>query len=134
MANTYYSENLILDRIFGSQTLTPPATWYVGLSTTTPTQAGANVTEPSGGSYARVGVVNNKTNWGTAASGQLTNSVAISFPESTASWGTITHIIFYDAASAGNVWFYSQLSSSKAVASGTTVYFSIGSLTVSNNN
>ena len=138
MAGTYYSENKILDIYFGSSgSLTPPPqTWYVGLSTTTPTEAGGNITEPSGGAgYARRPFLNNKTNFSVASSGSLANSgSAIQFSESTGSWGTITHIVFFDALVAGNAWFWEALSTPRTVAASTTVYFAAGALTVSNNN
>lgn len=134
MSGTYTSENKILDLLFGATALTPPATYYVGLSQTAPNESGTGTTEPSSGNYARVAVTNNKTNFGTASSGALTNATAITFPESTASWGTITHVCFFDQASGGSLYFWEQLPVSKAVAANTTVYFSVGSLTISNLN
>ena len=47
-----YLENAALRHVLGIASFTPPSTVYCGLSTTTPNDAG-NVTEPSGGSYAR---------------------------------------------------------------------------------
>jgi len=47
-------DNKILDHLTGKATWTAPVAFYVGLSSTTPTKAGANVTEPSTGAYARV--------------------------------------------------------------------------------
>ena len=136
MSGTYYSENKILDIYFGSSgsTTPPPATWYIGLSTTTPTEAGGNVTEPVGNGYARRPFANTKSNFSVAASGSLTSASAIQFAESTGSWGTISHVLFYDASVAGNLWFWEALSSPRAVAALTTVYFASGALTVSQNN
>ena len=130
MAITYYSANRILDRNFGGTAYTPPATMYFGLSTTTIQIDGTGATEPSGGAYARVALTNDKTNWGTASNASLTNSAAVTFPESTASWGTITHVFIADASSGGNIWFFDALSPSRAVASSTTVLFAIGAITV----
>lgn len=134
MSGTYTSEAKILDLAFGSTAWTPPAQYFVGLSTTAPSEAGTGSTEPSTGAYARVAITNNKTTFGTAANGALTNAIAITFPESTASWGTITHICFFDQATGGSLYYWEQLPTSKAVAANTTVYFSIGSLTISNLN
>jgi len=136
MSGTYYSENKILDIYFGSSgsTTPPPTTWYVGLSTTTPTEAGGNVTEPVGNGYARRPFANTKSNFTVAASGSLTSASAIQFAESTGSWGTITHVLFYDAVSSGNLWFWEALSTPRSVAALTTVYFASGALTVSQNN
>ena len=134
MSSTYTQENSILDLAFGATSWTPPGTWYVGLSQSTPNESGSGYTEPSSGAYARVAVTNNKTNFTVASSGVLTNATAITFPESTASWGTITHVLFFDAATSGTLRFWEALPVSKAVASSTTVYFAIGSLTISNLN
>ena len=134
MAITYYSANKILDRNFGTTAYSPPATMYFGLSTTTIQIDGTGATEPSGGNYARVGITNDKTSWGTASNGALTNSVAVTFPESTASWGTVTHVFISDASSGGNIWWFDALSPSRQVQSSTTVLFAIGSITVQMNN
>jgi len=135
MSSTNFAENKILDLLFGATALsTLPATYYIGLSTSVPNETGGNITEPSGGAYARVAVANNKTSFGNASAGALTNLISISFAESTASWGTITHIVFYDSLTGGNVWFWEALPTSKTVAAYTTVYFSATSLTISNLN
>jgi len=134
MSVTYYSANRLLDRNFGGVAYTPPATMYFGLSTTTIQIDGTGATEPSGGNYARVAFVNDKTNWGTAANGTLANLVAATFPESSASWGTITHVFISDALTGGNIWFFDALSPSRTVASLTTVLFAIGAITVQMNN
>ena len=131
---SYYSANRILDRNFGGTAYTPPTTFYFGLSTTTIQIDGTGATEPSGGAYARVALTNDKTNWGTAANASLTNSAAVTFVESTASWGTITYCGIWDALTAGNIWFFDVLTPARAVASATTVLFAIGSITVSMSN
>jgi hypothetical protein len=134
MSGTITSENLNLDAWFGGVALSVPGTWYCALSTTTPAEAGTGFTEPSSGGYARVAVTNNLTNFPGASGGSKTNGVAITFPESTLSWGTITHIGFYNQSTTGTLYFFEALPVSKAVAANTTVYFSIGSLTISNLN
>lgn len=134
MSITSTKSNEILDYEFGNTGYTVDGTLYVGLSTTPIAFAGTGATEPSGGSYARVPVVNNKTNWSTAASGILSNNTAITFPESTASWGTITHVFIADAASAGNILYYEALTSSRAVSSATTVLFAAGGVQIKMNN
>ena len=73
MSITYTSANSALDKFFGAANFTPPATLYFGLSTTAISIDGTGATEPSGGSYARVAFTNNKTNWGVASNGSLTN-------------------------------------------------------------
>lgn len=134
MAGTYYSFNRLLDRNFGGTAYTPPTTFYFGLSTTTPQIDSTGVTEPSGGAYARVSLVNDKTNWGNASNASLTNSAAVTFVESTASWGTVTYVVLYDALTSGNLWWFDVLTPSRTVASATTVLFAIGAITVSMTN
>lgn len=130
MAITYYSGNRVLDFCFGGTSFSQPATYYFGLSTTTINIDGSGATEPSGGAYARVGLTNNKTNWGNASNAALTNSTAVQFTESTASWGTITYVFLSDASSSGNIWWFDALSPARTVASATTVLFAISAITV----
>lgn len=136
---TDYAENKTLDALIRGQTLGAPVTWYLGLTTDACTDAGAG-TEPSGGSYARVAVSASLANWaGTQSAGSTTassgtggttsNNATISWPASTAAWGTLVAVRWYDAASAGNPWLCLPLSSSLNVsAAGFTVSFSAGQL------
>jgi len=125
------ASNKVLDRLFGQTTLTPPTTYYVGLSTNALTFSGSITGEPSGGAYARVAVTNNKTNWANAASGILANLTSVTFTESTASWGTITHVFLASSlagTAASDLWFYEALTASRAVADTTTVLFDVGGI------
>jgi hypothetical protein len=133
---TVYASNRVLDYNFGQTAYSGglPATYYFGLSTTTINFDGTGATEPSGGNYSRKGLTNNKSNWGTAANGILQNSASVTFDESSASWGTITYVAMWDGASGGNIWWFDVLSPSRAVASLTTVIFSVGAVTVTFNN
>ena len=125
-----YLENEILDHVFGGADYVRPATLYVGLSTTTITDAGGNITEPVGGSYARVAVTNDVTNFPAAVSGAKSNGTAISFPAATGAWGTITDFFISDASPGGNILCSGALDASKAVASGETISFAVGALDV----
>ncbi len=129
-AFTDYLENKMLGHLFGTA-YTAPTTVYMALSTTTPTDAGGNVTEPSGNSYARVAIGNNSTNWNAASGGTVTNKTAITFPEATGSWGTVTHFVLYDAATAGNALIWGALTASKAIGTGDTASFAAGALSIS---
>jgi hypothetical protein len=136
MSITTFSSNRLLDYNFGSTAYSGglPATYYVGLSTTTINFDGTGATEPSGGAYARVAFTNNKTNFGVASNGVLVNSVAVTFAESSASFGTITYVGLWDALTVGNIWWFDVLTPSRAVASLTTVVFAAGAITVTFNN
>lgn len=114
-----YLEKKILDEVFGATAFSAPATLYIGLSTTTITNAGGNITEPSGNGYARKSVTNDTNNWNTAitesSKGKKTNKVAFEFAKATGSWGTITDWFIADASTGGNVLAWGALGASKAV-------------------
>lgn len=137
MAHSRFKDTIAnrqLDLLLGSShdTTSMPATVYVALITTAPSDAnGTGLVEVSGGSYARVAVTNNDTNWPAAASRSKANGTAVTYPTSTASWGTVVGFAFYDAATAGNFLGYGDLTSSQAVGSGVTPQFAAGALTVS---
>lgn len=127
---TDFLENEVLDHLFSAATYTAPATTYIALSTTTPTDAGGNFTEPVGNNYARVAFTNDATNWPAASGGAKSNGVAITFPEASGSWGTVTHVGIYDASSGGNLLCWGALTVSKAITSGDTAQFAVGDLDI----
>ena len=94
--NTTYFLNCAAGNIFNTKTSPAlPKTYYIGLSTSAPAINGTGVNEPStDAGYARVKL----SSLGEPVDGVVTNSQAINFNESTASWGTITHFVIYDSA------------------------------------
>lgn len=138
MPFTNYLDQKLVELIFSDTAYTIPATLYVALSTTTPTQAGASFTEPSGNAYARVAVTNNSTNFVAAASQPATgyemeNGTVITFPAATGSWGTVTYFGIFDAATAGNLLAYGALTTSQTISSGDTASFAVDALTITLN-
>ncbi|NIQ91004.1 MAG: hypothetical protein GWM98_04640 [Nitrospinaceae bacterium] len=125
-----YLENEVLDHVFGADSYSPPASLYVGLSSTDPGDDGSGITEPSGGAYARVEVTNNTTNWPAAVSGAKANGTLISFPKATALWGTMAWVIIMDAASGGNFLAGGALTASKIVDVNDQPSFSAGDIVV----
>lgn len=123
-----YLENKILDHILGGSDLTRPSTVYFAFFTAAPSDAGGG-TEVSGGSYARVAVTNNSTNFPAAVGGSKSNGTAIVFPTASAGWGTITHYGVFDAASGGNLLFHGALAASKLVETGDTPSYPVGAMT-----
>jgi hypothetical protein len=119
----------LLDHVLGNAAYSAPATVYVGLYTAAPTDAGGG-TEVTGGSYARVAVTNNATNWPAAAAGAKSNGTAITFPTATASWGTVLAFGIFDAVSAGNLLYWADLTVSKTVGDGDTAEFAIGDIDI----
>jgi hypothetical protein len=123
-----YLENKVLDLLLGAVSYTVPTTVYIGLYTAAPTDAGGG-TEVSGGSYARVAVTNNTTNFPTATGGSKSNGTSITFPTATADWGTVVAVGIFDASTGGNLLFWANLTTSKVVQNGDTAQFASGSLT-----
>lgn len=126
--NTTYFLNLVAGNVFRTKTSPAiPTSYYLGLSKTAPNLSGGNVSEPSGGGYARVKL----TGLGTPSDGVVTNTSIVDFAESTASWGTITHFVVYDALTGGNLLMYGQLTTSRSVETGTIMTVKAGALTLS---
>lgn len=116
-----YLEAKLLDYVFSAAAYSAPATVYVALYTATPGDANASGTEVTGGSYARVAVTNNATNW-PAASGtsptSKSNGTTITFPAPTANWGVVVAFAIYDAATGGNELAWGALSVNKTINNG----------------
>lgn len=128
--NTTYFLKLVSGAIFGKLT-TPaiPATFYIGVSTTAPTIAGTGVTEPVGKGYSRIPLVNSSVGLNAPdANAAAKNKVVLTWAESTAPWGKITHYAVYDAATAGNLLMYDVLTEAKTIDSNTTLMIKAGEL------
>ena len=135
-----YAENKATDLFLRGQAFTAPATLYFGLSTAACSDSSVG-TEVTGGSYARVSLTANLTNWSgtqsagsTAASsgtgGVSSNNVAVNYTTPSAGWGTVTHWFIADASSGGNILFCAALTTSKTINSGDSVSFAIAAVSV----
>lgn len=124
-----YLEDEILDHIFGGGDYTRPGTLYAALYTVAPTDSGGG-TEVSGGSYARVAITNNSTNFPASSGGAKSNGTAITFPTATGNWGTVVAFGLFDASSSGNLLVWGDLTTSKSVTTGDTASFAIGELDI----
>lgn len=125
MPFSLYSRNKVLELVHGKTAFTLP-TAHIGLSTTTPSGTDTNVTEPVGNSYARVATTG--ATWTAASAGAIDSAAAITFPTATgAGWGTVTHVVAYDAPTGGNLLWWDDLTSSQAIAAGVTFSIPIGS-------
>ena len=96
MSFSNFLETEILDHVFGGNAYSAPGTLYVGLFTAAPSDTGGG-TEVSGGGYARQSAAF------TVSGNEATNSASIEYPTATASYGTVTHVGIFDAASAGDM-------------------------------
>lgn len=118
--STYLCEAL-LDYAFSS-------TLYAGLATTAGAPSGAAVSEPWTAGYARVQCV--ASTWAVATGNTLTNAAAVQFPEATGAWGTISSIVFYGTATAGDYFGSIALATAVAVVSDQIVKFAAGDIDV----
>jgi hypothetical protein len=119
-----YLENALINATLRATTYTSPATVYVSLWTSDPTDAGSG-TEVSGGSYSRTSMT-----FAAPSGGVTSNSADCTFPQATASWGTVGWIGLNDAATGGNLLFHTALDTSKTIDSGDIFKIATGSLTV----
>ena len=106
---------------------------WVGVSSTTPTETGTGITEPSGGAYARQPITN--ASWAAAVAGAPSSkatSATVTFPTASADWvagANLTHWVIFDAVTAGNAVSYGALSTAKPVLNGDTASFAPGGIT-----
>jgi len=119
-----YLENALINAVLRNTTYTSPATVYVSLYTSDPTDADTG-TEVSGGSYARTSVT-----FGAPSNGVSTNSADVTFPTATAGWGTVSHIGIHDASTSGNLLFHTPLDTAKTIDSGDIFKIETGNLSV----
>lgn len=68
-----------------------------------------------------IGVDKTLENLSAPTNGVVTNTANINFEESTASWGTITHFVIYDAEIDGNLLMYGALSTPRVVEAATVM-------------
>lgn len=119
-----FLENALINATLRATTYTSPATVYVSLYTSDPTDADSG-TEVSGGSYARTSVT-----FDAPSNGVTQNSADVTFPTATGSWGTVSHIGVHDASTSGNLLFHTALDTAKTIDSGDIFKIETGNLTV----
>ena len=119
-----FLESALINATLRGTAYTSPATVYLALYTTDPTDADTG-TECSGTGYARQAIT-----FGAPSNGVTTNSAAIEYAQAGNSWGTITHIGIRDALTTGNLLYHSPLDASKTIATGDVFRVAAGSLSV----
>lgn len=121
------------DHIFTDPAYTPPATLYIGLSSTTPNEDETGITEPPTGGYARIATV--AADWGPSTDADpsvKTTTVAKVFAVATGDWSggaNMTHFLLFDAISAGQALAFEAVTTAKPVFNGDTARFEIGDIT-----
>lgn len=118
--------NEILDHVFQNGAYSNSGGVYLSLHTGSPVSTSNEVTDSY--AYARQSV-----NFGNAAARSTDNDAAVSFPEATGNWDTITHIAIYDTSTeyAGNQLWWGPLSDSKQIENGDVFRVPTGDLDVS---
>jgi hypothetical protein len=119
-----YLENALINATLRNTSYTPPATVYVGLFTTDPTDAGSG-TEVSGNSYARTAAT-----FDAPSNGSSSTDADVQFPQATGNWGTVTHFGLFDALTNGNLLYHGALTASKTIETGDVFKIASGNLTV----
>jgi hypothetical protein len=126
-----YLEVALLNHLFGSVAYSVPGTYHFALFTSAPNDAGGGTeVNTSSTGYSRVAVTNNTTNFPTISSGSKANGTAIQFGTASAGWGSVVAFGIYDAASAGNLLFWGDLTTARTVLLGDQPRFAAGALTI----
>ena len=119
-----YLEDALINATLRNTSYTSPATIYVALYTTDPTDADTG-TEVAGNGYVRQSVT-----FGAPSNGATSNSAAVEFPQATGSWGTVAYIGLRDASTSGNLLYHTALDTSKTISTGDVFRISAGNLSV----
>ena len=120
-SNTF--ETTVLTWAFSTSSATRPTAWHLALYTSAPDDTGGG-TEVSGSAYARQSVAF------TISGNTASNTSALEFPTATGSYGTVTHVGVFDAASGGNLIAYAALTTSKAIDTGDVLRVPAGDLDI----
>ena len=124
MSFTNAFETDVLEWALTTTAVTRPTAWYIGLFTADPTDTGSAATELTGSGYSRTAVTFS------VSGNTATSSGAVEFDAATGTWGTISHIGIFDAASAGNMLIHAALTTSKTINSGDVFRIPSGDLDI----
>lgn len=134
MSATNAEELELLDARLGSES---PASYWLGLSSTTPSDDGSNITEPDDGNYSRVEVPNDAETFSAASTvggvGTKVNAVTLALPTASGDWlegADLTHWVLFDDAEAGAARYVGELDTPKPVLAGDTPSFAPGALKI----
>lgn len=130
---TLYLAQAALGQFFGGTIWTPPASWFVALSSAVfdKTTTGAVPSELAIDTYARVELVNDSTTWAAPNTvGATHNAVRATFPEPAVDWGLVRSYYLCDAATAGHACFGADLDAVANVLAGNPPYFDVGDIAI----
>ncbi len=125
MSFTNFLETEILDHVFAGSAYTAPSTHYLALFTAAPGESGGGTeVTTSGTGYVRQSV-------GFTTTGNTTsNTASVEYATATASFGTVSHVGVFDAATGGNLMAYATLASSKSIDTGDVFRVPTGDLDI----
>ena len=123
-----FMANSVLDHIFANAAYVPATNIYVSLSGANPTDDATGMDEHADGvdNYSRV----IQNTWDVSSSGATENNGAVTFPQASAAWGTVTHFAMFDAATDGNMMFYGALDNDRNIGQNDTPSFADGALDI----
>jgi hypothetical protein len=145
MPFTDYLDQSLASLVFSNTGWVPPAIQYLGVSTSSPTQAVGttptawNFTEVTGAGYARAGTAANATNWGPVetepTSGFVIQTlVEIAMPQSAGPWSAgapLSYFGLFDAATGGRLLAFGAIDPVVTVPGAAYILtFAAGQLTV----
>ena len=120
-----YLEAALINGTLRNTQYTVPATVYLALYSTDPTDADAG-TEIAEGNYARQAIA-----FTAPTNGVAPNTSDVSFPVATVNYAAaVTHIGIRDALTAGNLLYYGTLDNARTILIGDQLVVSAGQLTV----
>lgn len=124
------TRNALVAAVLGRVSYSGPATVHAALIVGA-SGALTGGTEVSGNNYARVAITNNQANFPAPTTGVTTNASPITWPTSTAAWGSVNAVRLFDAASGGNLLGGALLTPAATVdATGITVSIAAGQLSL----
>jgi hypothetical protein len=119
-----YLANKLLDPVLKNVAYSPPASVYLALYTSNPDDDNSG-SEVTGGDYARI-----QTTFAVASGKATANSAILTSATATDAWGTITHFGIMDALTNGNLLFYGEFDTAKAIASTNAAYINAGEIDI----
>lgn len=125
--NSTYWLNKIMDTMYTSAS----SEFWVGLSSTLPSQDGTGVSEPAGGNYARVQI----TEFTDPVDGTIKNVSALEFNRSSAVWFDSDNkarywVLFDGSTSAATLLSSGELDEAKTIESNTSITIAAETLSI----
>lgn len=112
----------ILNKEWNATNYTSTVTYYVGFFN--------NGTELTGGSYSRISITANTTNFPTTSTTLMTNGTAFETPTATADWLEADEVGIFTASSGGTARYRGLLDAPFTLRTGTKRTFGVGALRV----